>query len=73
MREKVVIFHGFTKEELNAALKAVKEALGRKVDLIAAVTTPTSLEWKVKDLIEELKKEHRYFKGRDKNEGKRKI
>ncbi len=62
MEERVVIFHGFTREELDRVLRALKSALGRDVDLIPAVTTPTSLEWKVKDLIEELRKEHAYFK-----------
>ncbi len=65
MQERILILHGFKREELNEVIKAVKGVLGKEVDLISAITTPTSLEWKVKDLIEELRKEHRYFKRKD--------
>ncbi len=61
-KEKVIVFHGFSKEELPALMKAIKEAAGEEEDIIMAVSTPTSLEWKLKDLIAELVREHEFFK-----------
>jgi len=49
-------------------MKILRENFPGK-DFIFASTTPTSLEWKVLDLIEELKKEHEEFK-RVRNEKK---
>ena len=59
--ENVIVFHGFSKERLSAVMQAVKSATSGD-DVIMAVSTPSSLEWKLKDLIEELTKEHQYFK-----------
>lgn len=59
--QSVIVFHGFSKEKLPAVMQAVKSATSGD-DIIMAVTTPTSLEWKLKDLIQELTKEHEYFK-----------
>jgi len=59
--EKVVIFHGFSKEELNRITELLKKNFPGQ-DIIMAITTPTSLQWKVGELISELKKEHEYFK-----------
>lgn len=61
-KEKVIIFHGFSKEELPEIMKVIKKAAGESADIIMAVSTPTSLEWKLKDLIAELVREHEYFK-----------
>jgi hypothetical protein len=59
--ENVIVFHGFSKEKLSKVMEAVKKVSDGD-DVIMAVSTPTSLEWKLKDLIEELTKEHQYFK-----------
>ncbi len=65
--EKTIIFHGFSHEELNLLMKTIKEVIDIPGKIIMAVTTPTSLEWKLKDLIEELSKEHRYFREKKEN------
>jgi len=65
--EKAIIFHGFSHEELNLLIRTIKKVPDAPKDIIRAVTTPTSLEWKVKDLIEELSKEHRYFREKKEN------
>ncbi len=55
---KAVILHGYTNEEAVAVMRAVK-ALGFGAASTAfATTTPTSIEWKVEDLIEHLAEEH---------------
>lgn len=55
---KTVILHGYTNEEAVAVMRAVK-ALGFGAASTAfATTTPTSMGWKVEDLIEHLAEEH---------------
>ncbi|BAT71559.1 conserved hypothetical protein [Thermosulfidibacter takaii ABI70S6] len=61
MEEKIVVLHGFNKEELGETIKLLKEKFPNS-ELIFAVTTPHNLTWKLQDLIDELKKEHAYFK-----------
>jgi hypothetical protein len=54
---RAVIMHRFSDEEAFAVMRAVK-ALGFGASTTAyATTTPTSLEWKVKDLVEHLAEE----------------
>jgi len=59
--ERVIIMHNFEKGEVSKLLKVVREAFPDK-EFIFPSTTPTNLEWKVQDLIGELKKEHEEFK-----------
>ncbi|SHN58678.1 DUF3783 domain-containing protein [Fervidobacterium gondwanense] len=59
--EKIIIMHGFEKPEILQLMRVVKENFQGE-ELIFASTTPTSLTWKVQDLIEELKSEHEEFK-----------
>ena len=63
--EKVVIFHGFTQEELERAIGFLSRA-GIEGDLIFAITTQTNLGWRLEELIDALKKEHKLFKERNK-------
>ncbi|MFN4224655.1 MAG: DUF3783 domain-containing protein [Fervidobacterium nodosum] len=64
---KVVLLHSFEKSEILKLMKAVKETFPGE-EIIFASTTPTSLEWKVKDLIDELNKEHEEFKKMKQNQ-----
>lgn len=59
--QRIVILHNFESSEIAKIMKILRENFPGK-DFIFASTTPTSLEWKVLDLIEELKKEHEEFK-----------
>ncbi len=65
--KKVVIFHGFEREELGSLIKVLREKAGKEI--IMAVTTETSLEWKVKDLIKELIEEDEFMKKKKRLEG----
>ncbi len=50
---KVMILHNFKKEEYLKILKALEESgIGKKT--IVAVTTPTTMEWNLRYLINEL-------------------
>ena len=55
MEERVLIMHNFEKGEISKLLKVIREAFPDK-EFIFASTTPTNLEWRVQDLIGELKK-----------------
>ncbi|RKX82388.1 MAG: DUF3783 domain-containing protein [Spirochaetes bacterium] len=61
-----MIFHGLSDEEAAFYMKLIKQSSKQPKSFIFAMTTPTSLEWKVKDLIAELKEEHDYFKENNK-------
>ncbi|MCD6123434.1 MAG: DUF3783 domain-containing protein [Spirochaetales bacterium] len=63
---KIMIFHGLSDEEAAFYMKLIKQSSKQPKSFIFAMTTPTSLEWKVKDLIAELKEEHDYFKENNK-------
>jgi hypothetical protein len=64
--EPVVFLHGFEGDALMAIIQAVKKAAPRAgIDPAAiafASSTPTNREWKIKDLIREVRQEHEYFK-----------
>ncbi len=62
--EKVIIFHGFSRQELMSLINLLNSHSQVPKDIIMATTTETSLQWKVVDLIKELAKEHEYFKNR---------
>jgi hypothetical protein len=61
--EPLVFLHGFSDTVLFELIKAVKKAAreaGVDPGLIAfASSTPTNLDWKIKDLIREVREEHR--------------
>lgn len=56
---RAILLHGFTNEEALQIMRAVK-ALGSPMkDAAFAMTTPTSLAWKVETWVAELEEEHR--------------
>ncbi|KAF2956489.1 DUF3783 domain-containing protein [Marinitoga sp. 38H-ov] len=52
----VIILNGFDSEQINKLMKAVKSIDGLP-RIIFATTTKTNVEWKIGDLIKELKQE----------------
>ncbi|AEC51145.1 hypothetical protein PNA2_0227 [Pyrococcus sp. NA2] len=58
---KFIIMHNLTNEEIKNVIKLVKP---RFKDVIFATTTPTSLTWRLEDLLQELIREDEYFKRR---------
>ena len=63
---KAVILHGYTNEEAVAVMRAVKTLGLGAASTAFATTTPTSVEWKVRDLIEHLAEEHALVRERAK-------
>jgi len=66
MDQPVVFLHGFTQDQLLAILRGAKKAAaeaGLDPGVIAfASSTPTNLEWKVRDLIAEVREEHEFMR-----------
>ena len=63
MREgKLVLLHGFTHAEAIEMMRAVKAAAPDPGDIAFAVTTETNLEWRVKDLVGQVREEHEFLK-----------
>lgn len=66
MENPVIVMHGFTHEQMIAIMRAAKAAakeLGLDPLSIAfSSSTPTNMEWKLKDLIAEVREEHEYMK-----------
>ncbi len=62
--KKVIIFHGFSGDELNIILDGLAKIENKPENIIMATTTKTSLKWKVKDLIGELVQEHKEMTGK---------
>ena len=59
---KVVILHGFTKEQIFAVMRSVKRELGPEADVAFAMTTAHSLEMKMGDVIGDIAGDHAYLK-----------
>lgn len=61
LNDSCIVFSGITPNELNALLKALREA-GIIIPL-KAVCTPYNQSWKLADLVKELAKEHELMNG----------
>ncbi len=70
--ERVVIMHGFEKEKVFEIMRAVKASVDNPSEIAFSVSTPTNLEWKLKDIISDVREDHTYFKEQErlKKEGK---
>jgi hypothetical protein len=59
--ERVVLIHGFSREETVTIMRAVKSAVQDPQGVAFTTSTPSNLEWKLKDLITEVREEHAYM------------
>ena len=59
---RVILLHGFSQTELAAILKAVKAVAQDPQDIAFAMSTPTNLNWKFRDIIEDVRGDHEYLK-----------
>ena len=62
--ERIVLFHDIENGKIRELILKIRKII--QGHIIFATTTPTSIKWKVRDLIEELKEEDRYFMQRKK-------
>ncbi|AFK23106.1 DUF3783 domain-containing protein [Pyrococcus sp. ST04] len=56
---KFVIIHGGSKDDIEKIIRIVKSKFK---DVIFATTSPTTLTWRLEDLLKELIREHEYLK-----------
>ncbi len=61
-KQPVILFHGFSGETLNALIDTLKQSPAFSGKIIMATTTPTSIQWKIKDLLTELAEERASIK-----------
>ena len=59
---KIVIIHNIPRENIRRIIGTIRKRFGKEV--IFATTTPTSLKWKIGELIRELMEEDAYFRNR---------
>jgi hypothetical protein len=62
LTQRVIIMNGFSAEEMDTILKVVKKSVSDPQDIIFAMTTKTSVEMKLRDLIEDMTEDHEYLK-----------
>ena len=60
--ERVVLIHGFSREETIAIMRAAKSAVEDPQGVAFTTSTPNNIEWKLRDLITEVREEHEYMR-----------
>lgn len=60
-QHKVIIMHGYTHDEINTVMKAVKSLFTDRRNLVFAKTTKKSLQMKLGELIEDMCEDHEYL------------
>lgn len=74
MVNPVILMHGFSHEQMIAIMRAAKAAAKElgvdPLSIAFTSSTPTNMEWKLKDLIAEVREEHEYMKKNPPNGGR---
>ena len=65
-QEKVIFFHGFEREDVFKIIKAIKATVDNPGEIAFSTSTPTNLEWKIKDMVTEVMEDHAFFKEQEK-------
>ena len=61
IEDKTILIHGFSDDEVINIMNAVKKISENPVNIAFSMTTQKNLNWKVKDLIKEVRAEHDYI------------
>ena len=69
---KVIYLHGFEKDDLFTVIRAIKAAVDAPGEIAFSTSTPTNLEWKIKDMIAEVREDHAFFKEQEKKKNQKK-
>ncbi len=62
LQRPAIILHGFTNQDIDLILRAVKQLFVPKKDIVFAKTTPTSLKMRLGALIADISEDHEYLK-----------
>ena len=65
-QEKVIYFHGFERDDVFKIIKAIKGSVSKPGEIAFSTSTPTNLEWKIKDMVAEVREDHAFFKDQEK-------
>ena len=65
-QEKVIYFHGFERDDVFKIIKAIKGSVSNPGEIAFSTSTPTNLEWKIKDMVAEVREDHAFFKEQEK-------
>ncbi len=60
--QKVVIAHGFEKDEILRLMRAVKNEFTKEVDIAFAMTTENSLKRNLGEVVLDISGDHKYLK-----------
>lgn len=60
--ERIVLIHGFSRDETIAVMRAAKTAVSDPQGVAFTTSTPTNLDWKLRDLIVEVREEHEFMR-----------
>ena len=60
--DRVILIHGFSREETVTIMRAVKSAAQDPQGIAFTTSTPSNLEWKLRDLITEVRGEHEFMR-----------
>lgn len=58
---KVIIMHGFEKEKVFEIMRTIKASVENPAEIAFSMSTPVNLEWKLKDIISDVREDHAYF------------
>ncbi|MDA3939051.1 MAG: DUF3783 domain-containing protein [Spirochaetia bacterium] len=59
---KVIYFHGFERDDVFKIIKAIKGSVSNPGEIAFSTATPTNLEWKIKDMVAEVREDHAFIK-----------
>ena len=62
---KVIIMHGFEKEKVFEIMRIIKASVEDSRDIAFSMSTPVNLEWKLRDIITDVREDHAYFMGKE--------
>jgi hypothetical protein len=60
--ERTVVMHGFAKDEIVKIMRLIKGELENPKEIVFCMSTPTNLEWKLKDIVKDTRNEHEELK-----------
>ena len=60
--ERMVLIHGFSREETIAIMRAAKSVSTDPQGIAFTTSTPSNIEWKLRDVIAEVREEHEYMR-----------
>ena len=69
---KVIYFHGFERDDVFKIIKAIKASVSNPGEIAFSTSTPTNLEWKIKDMVAEVREDHAFFKEQEKKKKEKK-